>query len=120
MTLVGYIRTRSGETLLANEGNVLKFDFSGMYAGEGIIPPRTTIKYVDVISLLQQGTKLEIAYNVDGQFVRVTPTMDFNTMYMQLMSIKGLVFTGVRPVEELVKQYIFVFNKGSLTLDGII
>lgn len=120
MTLVGYVRTRNGETILANEGNILQFDFSGRYAGEGMIPPRTTIKEVDIISLLQQGTKLELAYNVGQQFVKLTPTMDFNTVYMQLMSLQGLIFMGVKPIDTLVNQYIFVFNKGNLSLDGII
>lgn len=116
-----YLTSISTEPLvrvLVGEGQMLKFDLTGRCLGRFPVSFNLgTLQEVDVVSLLLQGSNLEVASNLDAEFVKFRPSKSLAEIVSFLNALSGLIFVGRRDdmVEQTkFSQYLYIFMRGTV------
>lgn len=107
-----------GERALIGDGKMLKFKFNGDCLGEFPIDYNlSTLQEVDIVSLLVEGSELEIGFNVQQQFTKKQPASGLADVANKLNNQQGLIFIGKRNgknTDGQFVQYIYTFLKNSV------
>lgn len=103
---------------LIGDGKLLKFGYNGVCLGEYPLIFDATLQEVDIISLLQVGTDVEVGYNIGRKFFKKPAKKSISEIASIVNNHSSVVFLGRRDGAidgAKFSQYIYVFRYGVLT-----
>lgn len=108
----------SGLKSLVGEGKMLKFSYNGTCLGEYPLSfDYGTMQESDIVSILMQGSSIELAYNIGGVFRKHKTLRGIGEVAKVLNNMQGVLFVGKRDGSdggETYTQYLYVFSSGVL------